>query len=140
MDHPQPPARMIRVVLCTFPDEEAAAEAARTLVSENLAACGTLLPGARSIYCWEGKIEDAREVVVIFKISAANEKAFAARLLELHPYDVPEIISLPPSHVHEAYAQWVLAKNAPIRDEHLRPHGRDGWFGKRGNHLWNNAL
>ena len=104
---------MIRVVLCTFPDEVTAAEAVRTLVSENLAACGTLLPGARSIYCWEGKIEDAREVVVLFKISAANEKPFVDRLVELHPYDVPEIISLIPSHVHEPYAQWVLAKNAP---------------------------
>ena len=103
---------MIRVVLSTFPDEDSAANAVRTLVSENLAACGTLLPGARSIYCWEGKIEDAREVVVIFKISAANEETFAKRLLELHPYDVPEIISLIPSHVHEPYAQWVLAKNA----------------------------
>ncbi|MEI6070817.1 MAG: divalent-cation tolerance protein CutA [Verrucomicrobiae bacterium] len=104
---------MIRVVLCTFPDEVTAAEAVRTLVSENLAACGTLLPGARSIYCWEGKIEDAREVVVIFKISTVNEKPFAARLVELHPYDVPEIISLTPSHVHEAYAQWVDTKFAP---------------------------
>jgi len=102
---------MIRIVLSTFPDEEAAAKAVRTLVSENLAACGTLLPGARSIYRWEGKIEDAREVVVIFKISAANEQRFAGRLLELHPYDVPEIVSWIPSHVHEAYAKWVDAKN-----------------------------
>ncbi|MEI6279511.1 MAG: divalent-cation tolerance protein CutA [Verrucomicrobiae bacterium] len=104
---------MIRIVLSTFPDEEAAAKAVRALVSENLAACGTLLPGARSIYRWEGKIEDASEVVAIFKISAANEKSFAARLLELHPYDVPEMVFLTPSHVHEAYAQWVVEKNDP---------------------------
>jgi periplasmic divalent cation tolerance protein len=104
---------MIRVVLSTFPDEETAAEAVRTLVSENLAACGTLLPGARSIYRWQGKIEDAREVVVIFKLPAASEDLFASRLLELHPYDVPEIVSLIPSHVHEAYAQWVTAGGNP---------------------------
>ncbi len=101
---------MILVALTTFPDEAAAANAARMLVSENLAACGTLLPGARSIYQWEGKIEDASEVVVIFKIPSANKEAFSKRLIELHPYDVPELIFLAPSHVHEAYENWVISK------------------------------
>ncbi|MEI6033877.1 MAG: divalent-cation tolerance protein CutA [Verrucomicrobiae bacterium] len=100
---------MIRIALTTFPEEEAAEQAARTLVTENLAACGTILPGARSIYRWEGKIEDSREVVVLFKIDAANQDRFEARLLELHPYDVPEMVFLLPSHVHAPYAQWIVA-------------------------------
>lgn len=98
---------MIRVVFSTFPDQETAVQAVRLLVSENLAACGTLLPGARSIYRWEGKIEDTAEVVVLFKIAAACEEEFTKRLLELHPYEVPEVISLEPSRVHEAYELWV---------------------------------
>jgi periplasmic divalent cation tolerance protein len=99
---------MIRVVLTTFSDQETAAQVVRTLVSENLAACGTILPGARSIYRWQEKIEDAAEVVVLFKIPAASEDDFIKRLAELHPYDVPEVISFEPSRVHEAYARWVL--------------------------------
>lgn len=99
---------MIRVVLTTFSDQETAAHIVRTLVSENFAACGTILPGARSIYRWKETIEDAAEVVVLFKIAAAGEDAFIKRLAEIHPYDVPEVISFEPSCVHEAYARWVL--------------------------------
>ena len=99
---------MIRMVLTTFSDQGTAAQVVRTLVSENLAACGTILPGARSIYRWKEKIEDTAEVVVLFKIAAADEPLLTKRLVELHPYDVPEVISLEPSHVHEAYARWVL--------------------------------
>jgi len=99
---------MIRVVLTTFSDQETAAKAVRALVSENFAACGTILPGARSIYRWKETIEDSAEVVVLFKIPAAGEDDFIRRLVEIHPYDVPEVISFEPSRVHEAYARWVL--------------------------------
>jgi len=99
---------MIRVVLTTFSDQETAAQVVRTLVSENLAACGTILPGARSIYRWKEKIEDTSEVVVLFKIAAADDALLTKRLVELHPYDVPEVISLEPSSVEETYARWVL--------------------------------
>lgn len=99
---------MIRVVLTTLSDQETAARVVRTLVSENLAACGTIVPGARSIYQWKGKIEDTAEVVVLFKIPATGEDAFIKRLVEIHPYDVPEVVSFEPSCVHEAYARWVL--------------------------------
>jgi len=98
---------MIRVALTTFSDQESAAQVVRALVSENLAACGTILPGARSIYRWKEKIEDSAEVVVLFKIPAAGEDAFISRLVALHPYDVPEVVSFDPSRVHEAYARWV---------------------------------
>lgn len=99
---------MIRAVLCAFPDVESAAAAIRALVSENLAACGTIIPGARSIYRWQGKIEDASEAMAIIKTPAATAEAFSARLLELHPYDVPEIVFFAPDRVHDAYERWVL--------------------------------
>lgn len=99
---------MIRVVLSTFPDEDVAAGAVRALVGENLAACGTIVPGARSIYRWQGRIEDAREVIVFFKIAAADFERFRARLATLHPYEVPEILAISPSEWHAAYAEWVV--------------------------------
>lgn len=105
---------MIRLVLSTFSDEDSAARTVRALVTEKLAACGTILPGARSIYLWKDVVEDQPEVLVLFKIASANEDLFIRRLAELHPYEVPEIISLPPSGWHEPYARWIL-ESAPTR-------------------------
>lgn len=96
---------MIHLILTTFGSEEDAARIVRTLVEEKLAACGTLLPGARSIYAWQGKIEDSAEVVVLFKTSRAPD--LAARLKELHPYETPEIVTLEPSALSAEYAAWV---------------------------------
>ncbi|MFA7233121.1 MAG: divalent-cation tolerance protein CutA [Terrimicrobiaceae bacterium] len=103
---------MIRIVLSAFADSDSATRAVRSLVSEKLAACGTIVPGARSIYLWKGVLEDNAEVLVIFKIAAANEERFIRRLGELHPYDVPEIVSIPPARWNEAYGRWV-AGNSP---------------------------
>ncbi len=99
---------MIRIVLSTFSDGDSAALIVRQLVSEKLAACGTIIPGVRSIYSWKGVVEDSGEVLVIFKIPAANEEDFIARLGELHPYDVPEIVSISPSQWSESYGRWVV--------------------------------
>ena len=98
---------MIRVVVTTFSDEEAAAAAVRALVSESLAACGTIVPSARSIYRWKGQIEDCAEVVVIFKTTQAAFPSFEARLRELHPYETPEILAFDPAAAGDAYACWV---------------------------------
>ncbi len=99
---------MIRIVLTTFADGDSAAQVVRSLVTEKLAACGTILPGARSIYAWNGSVEDSSEVLVILKIAAASEPHLYKRLKELHPYEVPEIVSLFPSHWDEAYGRWVV--------------------------------
>ena len=103
---------MIRIVLSTFADADSAAQAVRSLVSEKLAACGTIIPGVRSIYSWKGVLEDAPEVLVLFKIAAANEEHFISRLGELHPYDVPEIISILPEKWNEAYGRWVVGNSS----------------------------
>lgn len=104
---------MIRIALTTFPDESAAANAVRKLVSDSLAACGTILPGAQSIYRWQGKIEESNEVVVIFKLATAQTDAFSCCLKELHPYDVPELVFLKPGAVDPAYERWVLNPASP---------------------------
>ena len=99
---------MIRIVLSTFADGDSAAQVVRSLVSEKLAACGTIIPGARSIYFWNGALEDSAEVLVIFKIAEANEGRFIGRLAELHPYEVPEIVSISPGKWNEAYGRRVV--------------------------------
>lgn len=101
---------MIRLVLTTFATGEDAATVVRKLVEEKVAVCGTILPGARSIYAWKGAVEDTEEVMVFLKTAAEKFPALQARLLELHPYETPEILALDPTGVSADYAAWVVAQ------------------------------
>jgi periplasmic divalent cation tolerance protein len=102
---PSPPE--LRIIVTTFSKEEQAKEVVRSLVREQLVACGTLTRGARSIYFWQGEIHDSDEIVATFKTTAKNAPAATARLQELHPYEVPEILVLTPECANAAYGQWV---------------------------------
>ncbi|MFZ5481294.1 MAG: divalent-cation tolerance protein CutA [Myxococcota bacterium] len=95
------------VVLVTAPDADTAARIARTLVEERLAACGNVLPGVRSIYRWEGAVQDEPEVLIVLKTPRDRFEALRARVLEVHPYRVPEVIALPVEAGHAAYLAWV---------------------------------
>lgn len=101
------PAGGVRVVLTTCPDPATADRIARTLVQERLAACGNVVPGVTSIYRWEGRIETAGECLLILKTRAERLAALAARLDEIHPYDVPEVLALPVEAGATAYLRWV---------------------------------
>lgn len=95
----------MKAVITTFASEDDAARVIRALIEEKLAACGTMLPGARSIYVWQGKVEDSMEVLAVLKTTRPAE--LASRLAELHPYETPEILVFSPENVSGAYAKWV---------------------------------
>lgn len=95
------------VVLVTTPNEEKAAELARVLVEERLAACGNIVPRLRSIYRWEGKIHDEAEVLLVLKTERAKFEALRQRVVSLHPYEVPEVIALEITGGHLPYLQWI---------------------------------
>lgn len=97
----------ILVVLTTWPDIEMARAAAHTIVEEHLAACGNLVPGIESIYRWQGKVETSAEIIVIFKTVAMSYASLEARIRELHPYEVPEIIAAPVFAGLPEYLGWV---------------------------------
>jgi periplasmic divalent cation tolerance protein len=99
---------MIRLVFTTFANAEDAAKAARTLVEERLAACGTILAGARSIYRWRDAIEDTGESLVLLKTSVQSFPDLERRLRAIHPYETPEIVALDPDAVSTDYAAWVI--------------------------------
>jgi periplasmic divalent cation tolerance protein len=100
-------AEEIIIVFTTWPDATAARAAAETLVREKLAACASVLPGVESIYRWKGNVERAAEVLAIIKTTAPHYAALEQRLRTLHPYEVPEIVSLRVSDGLPAYLQWV---------------------------------
>lgn len=97
----------IRLLLTTFSDEAAAATVVRSLLDEHLIACGTIIPGARSMYRWKGAVEESSEVQVILKTSGEEASRCMVRLAELHPYEVPEIIELDPASVSAHYTAWI---------------------------------
>ena len=96
------------VVMTTVPDEATAEHIARTLVDEGLAACVQRTP-IRSTYTWQGRVEDAVEVLLLVKTLAASYAAVERRIVELSPYDVPEIIALDAARIAPAYAAWLAA-------------------------------
>ena len=93
--------------LSTCPDTETAAKIARLLVEERLAACVNRLPGVLSTYRWQGEIREDAEVLLLIKTTATRLAALERRLLELHPYQVPELIAVPVAQGHAAYLDWV---------------------------------
>jgi periplasmic divalent cation tolerance protein len=95
------------VLLTTMPDGESAAGLARALVNERLAACVNLLPPMRSIYRWQGAVQEDTEQQVIIKTTRARVGALRDRLHALHPYQVPEFIVLSIADASEAYGAWL---------------------------------
>jgi periplasmic divalent cation tolerance protein len=99
----------LRLILTMLASEEAATALVRQLLEERLIACGTILPQARSLYRWQGTIEESEENVLLLKTEMEVAPRCIKRLAELHPYEVPEIVLIHPEAVEPAYAQWVKA-------------------------------
>jgi periplasmic divalent cation tolerance protein len=101
------------VVLITTPTSEAAAEIARALVEEGLAACGNVIPAIRSIYLWDGEIHDDAEALLVLKTERRLVTAMKERLPALHPYQVPELLVLPVEEGLGAYLAWIATNVRP---------------------------
>lgn len=101
--------QMVLLACSTFPEMETARRIAQQLITENLAACANLVPAVESIYCWQGKVENAAEVLGLFKTTVNCYPAFQERLKELHPYEVPEILCLRIEGGLQDYLDWVTA-------------------------------
>jgi periplasmic divalent cation tolerance protein len=95
------------VVLTTVATTDEAVTLVRGLLDRRLIACGTMLPGGRSLYRWEGKVADEQEVVVLLKTRSARLQALEAAFGELHPYKVPELLAVPVAAGLERYLGWI---------------------------------
>jgi periplasmic divalent cation tolerance protein len=96
------------VVLVTAPNAEKAAEIARTLVEEKLAACGSVVPAVRSIYRWQGEVREEAEALLVLKAPRKRLQELSDRVVQLHPYEVPEVIGLPIEGGNERYIDWIV--------------------------------
>jgi periplasmic divalent cation tolerance protein len=96
-----------QLVLSTCPSQAVARRMARRLVEERLAACVNIVPIAQSVYRWRGKVETTREWLLIIKSRRAVYTRLEARLRELHPYELPEIVAVPLARGLAAYLSWI---------------------------------
>ena len=87
---------------------------ARALVEERLAACVNVVPGVVSIYRWKGKVEQEAELLLVIKTLAPRVEALKARLLELHPYELPEVVVLPIGGGHAPCLAWIEDQVRPL--------------------------
>lgn len=102
------------MVLCTLPDNQSAQKMAETLVGEKLAACCNIVPKVTSVYSWQGKIQQDSEALMFIKTKESLYAKLEQRILELHPYEVPEVIALPVEKGSDAYLNWI---NQVVRND-----------------------
>lgn len=98
------------VVLTNLPDDASARALAARLVESGLAACVNVLSPCRSVYRWQGAVEDAVEVPLVIKTTRARYAELERAIVDAHPFDVPEIIALPVTLGLPAYLDWIAAE------------------------------
>jgi len=109
-----------RIVFITTPDLDTAESIANALLDKRLAACVNIFQGLRSMYHWEGKIEDDQEILLMIKTRAELlEKQLIPLVQKLHPYQVPEIIALPIVGGGQSYLDWILSETGGIESHNL---------------------
>jgi periplasmic divalent cation tolerance protein len=97
----------VLLVLTNVADATSAAAIARRLVEDRLSACVNQMPAVRSVYRWQDNIEEAEEMTLLIKTTAARYAEVEAVIKALHPYDLPEIIALPVAAGLPDYLAWV---------------------------------
>jgi periplasmic divalent cation tolerance protein len=102
-----------RIVFCTCADSETASRLSRALVDERLAACVNAIHGVVSTYRWNGAIHADNEVLLLIKTTADRLDAMQARLLELHPYEIPEVLAIEPAGASAPYLSWLDRETRP---------------------------
>lgn len=97
------------VSIITVGDSRQAEEIARCLVEEKLAACVNIIPSVKSVYRWKDRVEESAELMLIVKTEQRVFEKMKRRVLELHSYELPEIIALNISQGLESYLDWINA-------------------------------
>jgi periplasmic divalent cation tolerance protein len=112
-------------VTTTWPDERAAQSMAARVVEERLAACAQIIGPVASIYRWKGEVERTEEWYCHLKTTRNRLRELEARILELHPYEVPEIIAVPILQGNPDYLSWIEESVTPRSSTESTPHATD---------------
>ncbi|MFA5800679.1 MAG: divalent-cation tolerance protein CutA [Candidatus Peribacteraceae bacterium] len=107
MRRQRPGPETAMIVYVTAPSRREARSIGRTLVEERLAACANVLGAIDSVYRWKGKVETAREALLILKTTTRLLKRVTTRIRELHSYDCPCVVSIPITGGNKPYLDWL---------------------------------
>ena len=95
------------MIYVTYPTKEEAGSVSRALIEDTLVACANIFPSHETLYWWEGKIEEGREVAVIYKTTKGNFEAVKNVVLKRHSYDCPCVVALPIEQAYEVFSDWI---------------------------------
>ncbi|SEN36535.1 divalent-cation tolerance protein CutA [Nitrosomonas marina] len=96
------------LVITSFPNKESAQVFAQALIDRKLAACVNVMPACTSVYRWQDNIETAEETPVFIKTRSARYQSVEELILSMHPYELPEVITVPISEGLPAYLRWII--------------------------------
>lgn len=106
----------VLLVHCTCPDADVAARIARSLVEHGLAACVSIGAPVRSVYRWQGEVEETDEVPLVIKATAARFDELKVHILMLHPYELPEILAVEARAGLDRYLDWIGAATQTVSE------------------------
>jgi len=106
----------VLLVMTNMPDAASADRLARSLVEAGLAACVNCLPGVRSVYRWQGAIEETVETTLLIKTVQHRYAVLESAIRQAHPYEVPEIIAFAPSAGWPPYLAWIAQETRKNTD------------------------
>jgi periplasmic divalent cation tolerance protein len=98
------------VILCTVPSVEVGERIGRSLVEARLAACVNVIPGLTSIYRWQGEVQVDREAQLLVKTRASLREAVQEHVTRAHPYETPELLTLPTAGLSDGYRDWLTSQ------------------------------
>ena len=104
-------------VYVTVPDKDVGRKVAEALVTAQLAACVNIIPGVESVYWWDGKINSDQELLLMIKSRAPHLSELTKKVISVHPYDVPEVISVPITGGSAKYLEWINASTSKLPGE-----------------------
>lgn len=100
----------VTLIYITASSDEEAYKIGSTLVTERLAACANLVPGVTSLFWWEGRIQESREVTIILKTRSDLVERLTDRVRELHSYECPCVVALPIVGGNQPFIDWIIAE------------------------------
>ena len=105
------------LVITTLPDRNSAEEMAKRLVEDNLGACVSVVPDLKSFFRWKGQVEEASEFLLIIK--TRDYEKLEKAVLDLHPYEVPELIALRADEAYSKYYEWICNGSCQTQESGL---------------------
>ena len=97
----------LSLLYTTFGSKETAIRISRDLLEQQLIACVNILEGTHSLYRWQGRVEENKETIALYKTTAEKVPALIAALENLHPYDVPTMLEIPINRANDTFLNWV---------------------------------